>query len=247
MKVRLLGYTTVPFRLLEQKPDGISPLEYVIAMAGRVSVSKKEDITKLTKEEVVKTIDSIMSMGHYSVIEHVSFTFLIEDISRVTAQQLTRHRIASYTMRSQRYINEKNADFVIPISILESEEASELYSSFLENSLEIYNKLVELKIPKEDARYVLPNATMTRLVMTVNLRELIHIFQLRMCAKAQWEIRELFSLIFGLIYPLIPHVMKHFQLNCSICKEKNRNPSKCAMINDYIRRVKEKYEDLSES
>lgn len=147
---------------------------------------------KVTGEKIYALIDTVIGSGHLSVLEHISFTFSIEGISRACSHQLVRHRIASYSQQSQRYVEIQGNQFVRPPTIENNPEAREIFESVLEQVLESYRKLIELKIPAEDARFILPNATKTNLVMTMNFRELYNVCQIRLCNRAQWEIRELF-------------------------------------------------------
>lgn len=128
--------------------------------------------------------------GHTSVLEHASFTFEIEGISRVTLAQLTRHRIASFSVQSQRYVKLDDPEYIIPASILELESpVADEAINYIQDSALIYKKLIDAGIPAEDARYVFPQAVPTKLMMTMNARELLHFFSLRTCNRAQWEIR----------------------------------------------------------
>ena len=134
-------------------------------------------------------------MGHHSVLEHVSITFAIDKISRACSHQLVRHRIASYSQQSQRYVKYDNIDFVIPPSINKNEEVVLGFLAFMEDIQFNYNQLIDLGVEPEDARYILPNAVATNITMTVNARELIEMCKLRLCTNAQWEIRNMFELI----------------------------------------------------
>lgn len=128
--------------------------------------------------------------GHTSVLEHASYTFEIEGISRACLAQLTRHRLASFSVQSQRYVKLDNPEFVIPESI----KKCDLYENAMwciKHCMSIYKKLIEAGVPAEDARYVTPQAVPTKLVMTMNARELLHFFSLRTCNRAQWEIRQM--------------------------------------------------------
>ena len=147
-----------------------------------------------------------------SVLEHVTFTFLIEGISRVTSHQLVRHRLASYTQESQRYsLAEKG--FVVPKTIKEK-GLENIYISIIENMYEIYEDFISKGIPYEDARYILPQAVTTKILMTVNLRELIHIACLRTSPKAQWEIREVVSLMVKEASRIIPELPEMIKKGC---------------------------------
>ena len=161
------------------------------ALAARVCYSSQstQDIN-LDEESKIKLIKRVIKSGHHSVLEHANFTYSIEGISRVATHQLVRHRIASYSQQSHRYTTIKKGSFVIPPEIEENTDAREIYESALENSLEIYNKLIELGIKKEDARFVIPQGVSSNIVVTMNARELLHFFTLRCCIRAQWEIRK---------------------------------------------------------
>lgn len=132
--------------------------------------------------------------GHHSVLEFADFTFHIEGVSRALLAQLTRHRLASFTVRSQRYCVEDNFKYVIPESIIVNNELEE-YKYFLNKCQLVYNHLVESGVPAEDARMVLPNACETVIEIKMNGRELIHFMNERLCTRAQWEIRELAKLM----------------------------------------------------
>lgn len=147
-----------------------------------------------------------MDGGHESVLEHVSFTFRIEGVSRVLLAQLTRHRIASYSVESQRYCDMTNFKFVLPPSVQENPGAMRAYIDHMEKTSELYQKLVECGVPKEDARYVTPQAAMTTIVMTMNARELRHFFALRCCNRAQWEIRKLADEMLSICQKKAPYI-----------------------------------------
>jgi len=134
-------------------------------------------------------------MGHHSVLEHVCMTFAIDKISRACSHQLVRHRIASYSQQSQRYVKYENIDYIIPPSIQKNDEIAIGFLMYMEDISRNYNELIELGIEAEDARYILPNAVATNITMTVNARELIEMCKLRLCTTAQWEIRKMFEMI----------------------------------------------------
>lgn len=137
-----------------------------------------------------KGLMTAIRSGHESVIEHASFTFIVEDVSRVLLAQLTRHRLASYDVQSQRYVHMAGIEPIIPESVMNSG----YYGDFLwlvDEAMDLYKKMVNDGIPREDARYITPQAMPTSLVMTMNARELRHFFQLRCCNRAQKEIRDL--------------------------------------------------------
>ncbi|MEM0453440.1 MAG: FAD-dependent thymidylate synthase [Sulfolobales archaeon] len=147
-----------------------------------------------------------------SVLEHVVFTFYIEGISRVTSHQLIRHRLASYTQESQRY-SAIGKDYIIPETVTKA-GFSERYKRFMEEAFKLYDELVNAGIPYEDARYVLPQAVTTRLIMTLNLRELLHIACLRLSGSAQWEIRELVHNMIVEVKKVLPEINKLIEGYC---------------------------------
>jgi len=136
-------------------------------------------------------------MGHHSVLEHVNITFAIDDISRANSHQLVRHRLASYSQQSQRFVNfKKGFEYVIPSTIGTQEELEKEYEDVMNKISEFYKYMVDrCGVPTEDARYIIPNACCTNITMTVNARELIEMCKLRLCATAQWEIRKMFEMI----------------------------------------------------
>lgn len=138
-----------------------------------------------------KIAKSCYKSGHQSVFEFVDFTFHIEGVSRALLAQLTRHRMASFAVRSQRYVNEQHFDYIIPNSIRKEESLLKQYNSLMDNINNFYQLACDLNIPKEDARFVLPNACETIIEFKCNGRELIHFMNERLCTRAQWEIREL--------------------------------------------------------
>ena len=143
-------------------------------------------------DKALALLKSLVEKGHGSILEHCCFTFSIEGISRACSHQLVRHRIASYSQQSQRYVRGEKFGAVIPPSIENDDGAYHHYCDILDKISSAYVLLVDkYKIPKEDARYLLPNATTTNIVVTMNARELLHFIELRSSKRAQWEIRQL--------------------------------------------------------
>ena len=203
----------IKVKLLEHTPHP----ERVVAMAARLCYSAagaEELAEKMTDEQVEKLVDKIIQMGHASTMEHVSFTFGIEGVSRVLTHQLVRHRLASYSQQSQRYVAEHDFEYILPPSIAERPEASERFKALMENIQQAYNDLVEAGVPKEDARYVLANATETKIVVTMNARSLMHFFNLRCCNRAQWEIRELAYKMLAEAKAVVPLLFKNAGASC---------------------------------
>lgn len=175
--------------------------EETVALGARLCYSKAniDNLTeKISSTDQTAFVEKLLDMGHESVLEHASFTFGIEGVSRVLLAQLTRHRIASFSVQSQRYVSyEKGFGYIIPPRI--EELGQEAVAKFSEQMETIQNWYVEWQKmlgnngegSNEDARFVLPNACETRILMTMNVRELRHFFSLRMCSRAQWEIRDM--------------------------------------------------------
>jgi thymidylate synthase (FAD) len=187
MRVVLLAFT----------PDA----EAVVALAARLCYSSRPlSATRagLGGEDVAVMIGKLRDMGHMSPFEHASFTFGIEGISRVTLAQLTRHRLATYSVRSMRYVRGDRAGCVAPPSVRRNQRALALYQKHAASAAACFGELLALGVPREDARYCLPLATRTDLVVTMNARELLWVARLRMCRRAQWEIRWLVSRMVGL-------------------------------------------------
>lgn len=200
--------------LLQHNADA----EKVAAMAAKLCYTSA-DINSL-KEKITNTeqdgfIDKLINMGHLSVMEHMVFTFAVEGVSRTLTHQLVRHRIASYSQKSQRYVKHGGGfPFVIPPSVAKNLEALAVYEKTINEIAASYDKLFDLGIPAEDARYVLPNACETKIIITMNARELLHFFALRSCNRAQWEIRELSDKMLSLCYSVAPSVFKKAGPGC---------------------------------
>jgi len=175
-------------QLLTHTPDP----EQVVAAAARLCYSDASisQLLERAPEQAPRLLRKILDLGHLSVLEHANFTFGIEGISRACSHQLVRHRIASYSQQSQRYVShEVPFAAVLPASIAAQPELASRFEAHLAATHALYRELLEAGIPAEDARFVLPNAAATKLVMTMNARELHHFFTLRCCRRAQWEIR----------------------------------------------------------
>jgi thymidylate synthase (FAD) len=144
--------------------------------------------------------------GHESIIEHASATFEISGISRACSHQLVRHRLASYSQESQRYVDMVEPEWALPPDVLDDQDATAVWMDFARQVKDAYRALRELGMRKEDARFVLPNAAATRILVTMNFRELLHFFRIRIAPAAQWEIRDVGVLMLELIYPHAPSV-----------------------------------------
>ena len=163
-----------------------------------------------------KSLRAALASGHESVLEHVSFTFRIEGLSRAALAQLTRHRLASFDVESQRYVKLEDVRMVMPDSIARSEfllEAEEL----LNRSMDLYKRMVAAGIPAEDCRYVTTQAVETNLIMTANARELRHFFRLRCCNRAQWEIRGVADAMLAICKKVTPELFYGAGPSCVSC------------------------------
>ena len=180
LKVKLLDHTPEP--------------ERTVAMAARLcysAVGAEELSERLSDEQVQNMVKKMVKLGHGSTLEHASFTFGIEGVSRVLTHQLVRHRIASYDQQSQRYVAAHGFRYITPPSIAGNPEAKARFDRVIADIRAAYDELKEMGVPQEDARYVLANATETKILVTMNARTLMHFFNLRCCYRAQWEIREM--------------------------------------------------------
>ena len=216
MKVVLLNHTPDP--------------ERSIALAARLCYSPKSpaDLSNtMTDQEVDRVLNTIIGQGHGSALEHASFTFGIEGVSRACTHQLVRHRLASYNQQSQRYVDEtKCFAYVMPQSITDSDyeyinpfadedgyfrdiSLEQAYVNFMNDVYDFYQEMIYAGIPKEDARYILPNAVCSNIVVTMNVRELLHFFNLRTCNRAQWEIRELAERMLKLCKEVSPKLFEN--------------------------------------
>jgi len=167
------------------------------------------------EEKALNLIRKVISSGHYSTIEHIQISFAISGISRACSHQLVRHRHVSFSQKSQRYVKEKEQfDFIIPPTVEKNSEICEKYKQFMGKISDFYLELTEAGIPPEDARFVLPNAAATSMVVSMNLRELIHISNLRLCSRAQSEIRTLIKLMCGEIIKSEPWLKEYLVPKC---------------------------------
>ena len=252
MKVSLIAYTPNP--------------EKTIAAAAKMCYAAADVDTVmegLTDEKVANFVDMLAEIGHESPIEHASFTFAIEGVSRALLAQITRHRIASYSVQSQRYVAEKNFEYVLPPEIEQDEDAKAIFLDSMAKAHEDYLKISEILSSKyykeyiengddekdakrkaqkraiEDARFVLPNACDTKMVATFNARSLQNFFRHRCCNRAQWEIRELACEMLKLVKEVAPNLFKKSGPPClnGKCPEGNMTCGKMV-------EVREKYSNM---
>ena len=224
-------------KLLTHTPDP----EKTVACAAKLCYAASDIDTLydgLTDDKVASFLDHLNAMGHESPIEHASFTFGIEGVSRSLLAQITRHRLASFSVQSQRYVREAHFEFVLPPEIEAIPEAKEEFLKAMEEDQRHYERLAELlkekhvkelmdegadektarrkaeKMSIEDARFVLPNACCTKMICTMNARSLMNFFSLRCCNRAQWEIRELATEMLKLVREVAPHLFKNAGPGC---------------------------------
>jgi thymidylate synthase (FAD) len=220
LKVKLLRYTTDAELICG-----------TAALTSTKSGSPSEIFEKMDLETAKRIIERVTGYGHMSVIEHASFTFSIEGVSRAMTHQLVRHRIASYTQQSQRYVAYDTLEkFVTPPNIANNIKAKKIFDDTLEKISEAYKKLLEMRIPKEDARFILPNAAKTNIIVTMNARELRHFFNLRCCNRAQWEIREAAIEMLKQAKKAAPTLFKNAGPTCvelGYCPEGKMKPPEC--------------------
>ncbi len=247
MKVTLLTHTPDP--------------EKIIAAAAKLCYSESgvENILEgLDEEKTEKFLNMLMSLGHQSPIEHVSFTFGIEGVSRALLAQITRHRIASYSVKSQRYVKEGMFEYITPPEIENNPAAKELFIKTMEADQKAYDELTDILFEKhyadmiasgmdekaakkaaekqaiEDARFVLPNACETKMVVTMNARSLMNFFHHRCCTRAQWEIRDLADSMLELVKEVAPTLFKKAGPSCvaGACPEGKMTCGKAALMRE---------------
>ena len=186
--------------------------ERAVATAARLCyapVGGRELMESLTDEKIRKVLTTIMASGHFSTLEHASYTFAVEGVSRALTHQLVRHRLASYNQQSQRYVKFKEEPPIVrPASVDSNTLAAQAFDDAIEACWQASDKRVQAGVPAEDARYILPNACETKIVVTMNIRELMHFFSNRCCNRAQWEIRELAWKMLELVRPTAPFIFR---------------------------------------
>ena len=246
MKVRLITHTPDP--------------ERVIATAAKLCYSSSDIeslMEGLTPEKTEMFLNMLFSLGHESPIEHVTFTFAIEGISRACSHQLVRHRIASYSQKSQRYVDETQIDYVIPDSIKNNAVARDVYDTLMSSIQLGYDTIRKTLIKdfvndgmdekaaekkaNEDSRMVLPNACQTSIIVTMNVRSLFNFFKLRCCNRAQWEIRELAIEMYKLCENVAPDIFRHAGPSCAVtgkCSEGKMSCGKAEEVRDRFENIR---------
>lgn len=252
LKVKLISYTDNPEKLIAQaakicySPVGVDEIE-----------------KSLDKVSTEKFIEMLMDIGHESPIEHVSFTFAVEGVSRTLTHQLVRHRMASFSQQSQRYVKLEQFDYIIPPSIEKNEMAREIFIKAMKEDQQHYGEIVDIlysenlellisrgideKLAKskaekksiEDARYIFPNACETKIVFTMNARSLFNFFKHRCCNRAQWEIQAMAIEMLRLVRGVAPTLFKFSGPNCL-----NDNCPEGKMTCGKIVEVRERFKNL---
>ncbi|AAK40656.1 FAD-dependent thymidylate synthase [Saccharolobus solfataricus] len=227
ISVKLVSYTN----------DG----EKVIAIAAKMSRSRKGwdyHEKDMTDDEIETWIRDAILHGYWSVLEHSVYTFSIEEISRVASHQLVRHRIASYTQMSHRFAKPIDEYYkpIIPPSA--KKRSKELVEKAYKEAYDNYYTLLESGVPEEDARYVLPNGVNTNIVVTMNARELYNFFSLRLCSRAQWEIRAIAWKMLEEVKKVHPRLFKYTGPNCIIHENFIRNENESITLEDIFKDYK---------
>ncbi len=252
MNVTLISYTPEP--------------EKIVATAAKLCYSPcsiEETKNKLTDESIKSFVKMLADIGHESPLEHITFTFGIEGVSRALLAQLTRHRMASYSVQSQRYVKNTDLKYVVPEEIKNFPEAVEEFETSIKQSYEHYNKLASIleekhknrlikmgvdentaqkaaeKLAIEDARYVLPNSCTTNIICTFNARSLLNFFSHRCCRRAQQEIRELATKMLKLVKEKAPNIFSSAGPPCvsGKCKEGKMSCGKALEIRESFKNL----------
>ncbi len=252
--VTLLSYTHEPQKL--------------IAAAAKLCYSPvgvQELMDGLTPEKVDKFVSMLESIGHESPMEHVTFTFAIEGVSRSFLAQMTRHRIASYSVQSQRYVKEMDFSYVTPPQIAQNEQANAAFQECMRACGQYYEQITALlkegyvkenlasgmdekkansaaeKRAIEDARFVLPNACDTKMIVTMNVRSLFNFFAHRCCNRAQWEIREVADKMLALVYEKAPVLFAHAGAPCvrGACPEGKMSCGRMEEMREHMQELKQ--------
>ena len=243
--------------------------EHTVASAAKLcySASTIDDLRdNLSDEKAASFVEMLSQIGHESPIEHATFTFGIEGVSRAFLAQITRHRIASYSVKSQRYVAESSFEYILPPEIAADSEAKRLYIEAMEDDNKKYNQIADILKQKhikeflaegkdektaarmaekkaiEDARFVLPNACETKMIVTMNARSLMNFFRHRCCRRAQWEIREVADQMLALVSAVAPELFKKAGPPCLVgpCPEGKMSCGKA-------KEVKQRYEEMKKN
>lgn len=255
MKVKIIAHTEFP--------------EETIAKSAKLCYSRvgvDEISEKLDEDSTNKFLNMLMGFSHMSPLEHASFTFAVEEVSRTLTHQLVRHRIASYSQQSQRYVRLNHFEYIVPPQIEKNPKAKEIFIRTMEEDQKAYDDLVEILIEEnskeyiemgldkdkarkkvekqsiEDARYVFPNACETKIVFTMNVRTLLHFLSLRCCNRAQWEIRQMATEMLRQLKEISPILFKDAGPGCVYgpCPEGKMTCGKAKEVREFFKNLGEK-------
>jgi len=220
LKVELLSHTADP------EQNVVAAIRQCYA-----SVGAQELKEKTTEELKRRLIGQVIESGHTSTLEHATFTFAIDGVSRVTEIHLIRHRIASFSIQSGRYVKRGDAGYRVPPAIkgLENKKLYEKYLKHLDNSQELYNELIDAGVKAEDARFCQPQSVQIKMVMSMNARELLHFLSLRSCLRAQWEIREVAKQMLKLVKEVAPNIFENAGAPCVSKKVCDQGKLSCGL------------------
>lgn len=209
----------------------------IAKIAGIICYSAEDDLEEIKNKAKIKPEDylsKIIKDGHLSIVEHNMYVFYVTGISRVTSHQLVRKRIASYSQQSQRYVDADNFVYITPEAIKKSKFGEE-YEDLIKQSHLLYQKLIQKGIEREDARYILPNATSTQLIVSMNAHALIDFFAVRICKRSQWEIQELAEKMLEEVRKVSPIIFKNAGAFCEFygyCPENDKSCGKAPTLDE---------------
>ena len=214
-----------------QETDLIAKMAAAICYSGSHTY---EEVRKKAEERPAEYLSKIVKNGHLSILEHNIYVFYVSGLSRVASHQLVRKRIASYSQQSQRYVSAENFKAVIPETIKDSDFIDD-YNQKLEECGNLYQKMVDGGVPKEDARFILPGATTTQLIVSMNAHSLIDFFVQRLCVRSQWEIRQLAELMLDEVRKVSPLIFKDLGAYCDFygyCPENDKSCGRIPTLNE---------------
>jgi thymidylate synthase (FAD) len=240
-------------RLVQSTPDA----ERLVAAAARLCYASNPDaIFEPDPAETAVFLGRLRRMGHLSPFEHASYTFLLEGVSRAMTHQLVRHRIASYSQRSQRYVAADSFEFITPPSLTGKTvitakgpvHAPDYYREFMAHAADVYHRLREAlggsgESANEDARYVLPNAAETKIMVTMNARELFHLFNERLCLRAQWEFRQVAEEMLRLVKAATPLIFRGVGPKCVQMGRCPEGKMSCGKYEEMVEKFSQKTEE----
>ncbi len=220
LKVELISHTADP------EQNVVAAIRQCYNSVGAKELKEKTDI-----ETTKRLIKQVIESGHTSTLEHATFTFAIDGVSRVTEIHLIRHRIASFSIQSGRYVKRGDAAYRVPpkIKSLKDKKLYEKYLKHLENAQKLYNELIDAGVKAEDARFCQPQSVQIKMVMSMNARELLHFFSVRSCTRAMWEIREVAAQMLKLVKEVAPIIFENAGPPCISQKVCDQGKMSCGI------------------